>query len=106
MARPKTYDVELDWREIDPETLDAGLASAYRDYKTAYQYATQLREGFETSMRDAADVGYGKELKFGYRFGKLSIAVGPVAPKAKSAGKKPVSLGDWLKQQQDGGRQY
>lgn len=106
MARPKTYTEDLEWREIDPETLDAGLAQAYRDYKTAYRLATECRERFEAMMRDSADVGYGRELKFGYRFGKLSIAVGPVADKPKSAGKKAVSLSEWLDQQQQNGRSY
>lgn len=76
MARPD-YASTADWREVDATTLPAGLAALYSDYKTAQRLATDARTAFEAAFNEMAGVKAGQRLGFGYRFGKLSVAVLP-----------------------------
>lgn len=89
-----------DWRtvDIDAELTERGKAlylaakDAYRVYKTA-------RDAFEEYMQlaNAEHMPEGQELKFGYNFGKLSIALGPISErKVKASAKPKQSLADWL----------
>lgn len=76
MARPD-YASPADWREVDAETLPNGLKVLYSDYKSAQRLATDSRTAFEAAFTEMASVPTGQRLGFGYRFGKLSVAVLP-----------------------------
>ena len=100
MAKAQT---QAEWQELDVETLPEELQLAYNVYKEAAREAAKLREAFESEMREALAEAMpkGKKAVFGYRFGKLSMAVvDDDAPKAKTA---KVGLGDWLKTQGNSG---
>lgn len=89
-----------DWRTVD---VDAELSSErkaqYVAAKDAYRVYKIARDAFEQGMREdsAEHMPEGQELKFGYNFGKLSIALGPISErKVKASGKPKQSLADWL----------
>jgi hypothetical protein len=46
----------------------------------------------------------GMELKFGYNFGKLSVAVGPITERKAKVEASGESLDDWLQGQASQGR--
>jgi len=79
---------ELKWLEINPEMLLPDAQAAYAKYKEAYRMAKACKDAFEQIARSGLpNPGEGKEIKFGYNFGKLSIAVGDA--KAKATPDKP-----------------
>jgi hypothetical protein len=65
----------LTWTEIEVDTLDEGQQLAYAEYKDAQRKAAKLRAEFEAMMQ--AGVPEGQRMVFGYRFGKLSVALAP-----------------------------
>ena len=90
---------ELQWQTVETSELSEALQVLYSESKEAYRAYKAARDRFEDTMRSAYNVGEGNELKFGYNFGKLSVAIGPkVARKAKSEAPKQ-SLAEWLVQQ-------
>ena len=101
-----------DWKTIDREALvkaigDASATdiwTAYESAKDAYRTYKLRRDVFEGAMQLAfADkLPEGMELKFGYNFGRLSIAVGPKTERAKAKA-ETGSLSDWLAEQASGG---
>lgn len=98
----KTFDRSLTWVNIDPATLSPEMQKAYEAYKAAYRAMKEQRDLFERMMNAQAPVG--KVMKFGYNFGKLSVAldIAPVAaaPKASTG---VQSLSAWLASQAEGG---
>ena len=91
-----------DWREVDPSTLPDDIEAAYREMKAVYRDYAQRKQAFEALMQEhhANVLPSGKELKFGYNFGKLSIAIGPARErKPKREAKTEQSLSDWLQAQ-------
>ena len=95
---------EAQWQEIDPESLSDELRLAYELYKEKAREAARLRTEFEKGMNEALAEALpaGHKVVFGYRFGKLSMAVVKDEGKAKPQGK--ASLGDYLKAMQGQGR--
>jgi len=95
---------DAQWQEIDVNSLDESLRTPYELYKEAAREAAQLRAAFEKDMNDAlaSAIPQGHKVVFGYRFGKLSMAVVKDESKPKAAGKQ--SLGDYLKGMQSSGR--
>jgi hypothetical protein len=94
----KTYDTTADWREVPAEMLSGEAAHAYERYKVAQRLAAQAREAFETKFSALIPLPSGKRYGFGYRFGKLSVAVldgAPAKPKPAAA-PAPRSLADLL----------
>ena len=87
---------DLQWRNIDIETLSPDMQEAYKSYKAAYAEAMRIREGFEHMIADAVKIPAGKRVVFGYRFGKLSLAIADddTKPKAPS---KAASLADLIR---------
>jgi hypothetical protein len=95
-----------DWRTLDEQALINAIGenkashcwSQYQSSKDAYRAYKVQRDTFEASMQacfaDKLPAGY--ELKFGYNFGKLSIAVGPVTERKAQPKVESESLGDWL----------
>ena len=88
---PKT---ELEWTQLDPSTLSPELRKAYDVFRDAARHANSLREAFERAMTVAIDPLEGEKVVFGYRFGKLSLAIAPAdKPRKPSAA---VSLADFI----------
>lgn len=92
-AKP-TPAKELDWTQLDPASLSPALRAAYDAYKEAARHAESMRKTFEASMTNAIDPMDGEKVVFGYRFGKLSLAIAPAdKPRKPSAA---VSLADFI----------
>ena len=88
---PKT---ELEWTQLDPSTLSPELRKAYDAYRDAARHANSLREAFERQMTVAIDPLDSEKVVFGYRFGKLSLAIAPAdKPRKPSAA---VSLAEFI----------
>lgn len=85
------------WVEVDLDTLTTDQRDAYEMYKVAQRQAAQLRQAFETAV--AQDVPMGSRMVFGYRFGKLSVALVPDDSKPKAAKVAPKSLAAYLAEQ-------
>jgi len=84
----------IDWTQLDPDTLSPDLRKAYDAYRQAAKAAAILRTEFEARMTVAIDPLDGEKLAFGYKFGKLSLAIVPAdRPKRRTAA---VSLADYL----------
>jgi hypothetical protein len=93
---------DLNWQTVDVDELPEHIRKGYEDAKAAYKQYMRLRQEFEDNMQAqfASTLPEGQELKFGYNFGKLSIAVGPV--RVKKQAKAKMSLQNWLKDQANG----
>ena len=75
---------ELEWTQLDPSSLSPDLRKAY----------DALREAFERAMTVAIDPLDSEKVVFGYRFGKLSLAIAPAdRPRKPSAA---VSLAEFI----------
>lgn len=91
-AKPATK--ELEWTQLDPSSLSPDLRKAYDAYRDAARHANSLREAFERAMTVAIDPLDTEKVVFGYRFGKLSLAIAPAdKPRKPSAA---VSLADFI----------
>lgn len=96
-------NTEAKWQNVNPETLPASALGLYNQYKDQYRKAAALREEFEKHMNELAQLPIGSRLAFGYKFGKLSMAVVEDDRKpSKSTG--AASLADFLAQQASSGR--
>lgn len=80
----------IDWKnaqQVDTDNLSKPLAGAYAQFKAASATASDLRKKFEATFtqaaRDAKLLTDDQVFAFGYRFGKMVVAVtGKDAPKA------------------------
>lgn len=90
-----------DWNNVDVTALAPRTRELYQAAKDCYLVYKQAKEEFETTMqRDFAEhIPDGRELKFGYMFGKLSIAVGPKSERKAAASKPKQGLAEWLAEQ-------
>jgi hypothetical protein len=90
-----------DWRNVDVSELDSGTRSLYDTMKASYRQYAMDKAAFEAAMQIIAgsELPNTLELKFGYMFGKLSVAIGPKREaKAKaSTGDSGKTLADWLR---------
>ena len=85
---------EIEWTQLDPASLSADLRKAYDAYRDAARHANTLREAFERAMTVAIDPLDTEKVVFGYRFGKLSLAIAPAdKPRKPSAA---VSLAEFI----------
>lgn len=91
----------LTWQDIDPAELPKSAQDAYADYKASYRAMKAAKEQFETLARASIPTPAGFEVKFGYNFGKLGIALAPVSDKPKAKAK--LSLAAWIEQQASAG---
>lgn len=96
------HDTQAEWFEIDPATLPTETKSHYDNYKALYRDMKAKRDAFEEAMQ--AGVPEGSRMVFGYRFGKLSVAIVPDDRKAKAAAKSTQSLAEFLASQAQSGR--
>lgn len=86
---------DLNWQNIDPATLSPAARAHYDTYKAAYKTASDARKAFEAQVVADAGVPAGKTLAFGYRFGKLSVALADAKDAPKAAAPK-LSLAAYL----------
>ena len=93
-----------DWKQVDVAELPQELQEAYSNMKAIYRQYKAAKDIFEGFMQEhvAEQMPEGCELKFGYNFGKLSVAVGPKREQ-KAKTKDTGKLGDWLQAQASGG---
>lgn len=70
----KSVKRELTWLEINPDTLSQEASSAYKAYKAQYAKANELKAAFQAILIKQAGLPATHTLRFGYNFGKLSIA--------------------------------
>ena len=85
---------DLEWTQLDPSSLSPDLRKAYDAYKEAARHANSLREAFERAMTVAIDPLDTEKVVFGYRFGKLSLAIAPADKPRKSSA--AVSLAEFI----------
>ena len=85
---------ELEWTQLDPASLSPELRAKYDAYKEAAKAANTLREAFEAAMTIAIDPLATEKVVFGYRFGKLSLAIAPADKPRKSSA--AISLADFI----------
>lgn len=95
---------ELAWQEIDPSALPPVALEAYVAYKAAYKAAKQAKQTFEESVIANADLPAGKTLKFGYNFGRLSIALADDTTKPAKIQAPKQSLAAYLATMTNSGR--
>ena len=92
---------KLDWTNIEPGELPVMAQEAYDAYRAAYATMKAAKERFESTAREHIPAPEGKQVVFGYMFGKLAIALtdAPAQPKAKAAG----TLAEWIAAQKAAG---
>ena len=101
----KTQD-NLVWQTVDPSTLSQVRQAQFAEMKRIYKSYTEAKQAFERGLNDdsAGALGAGNELKFGYRFGKLSVAIAPkTATRAPTPSNAP-SLDAFLRAALSSGR--
>ena len=87
-------EAKVEWIEIDPSTLNANATAAYAKLRSANEAAALARKAFEACLTAEIDPAAGEKVIFGYRFGKLSLAIAPDDAKP-SASRKAISLADF-----------
>lgn len=90
------------WITIDPESLNDATFRAYEALREAQSKARTAREAFETLVQNEAPRG--KTVLFGYRFGKLAIALTDGEKAPRKATVKAASLDDVLAASRPGSR--
>jgi hypothetical protein len=74
------------WTEINTRTLPVEVKTFYADYIDAQDEATKARKAFEAALLPLLKAPKGKKIAFGYKWGKLSIAlVDDTGPSSKGA---------------------
>ena len=89
------------WQELDVSKLSIKAQKAYQDYRTAQGLAKSARLSFEAVVKSDFSAPDGRELAFGYKFGKLAVTL--VDAKAAPNGKGKVSLAEYLSGRQSSG---
>lgn len=73
-SKPAAAAAKADWIQIDESKLTPEQAKLYAAKRTADKAAQAARETFEKAVVASVKPRAGKVLRFGYRFGKLSVA--------------------------------
>jgi hypothetical protein len=92
-AKPAA-EAKADWTEINVQSLPDAVQKLYAAKRTADKASQTAREAFEKATIAAVKPRAGKVLRFGYRFGKLSVAWVNEDDAAKKTSKGAVSLSD------------
>lgn len=89
---------DVTWKQVDVTTLSAPAQKLWSELKAKQAEARIAREAFEVALiaTVAGELPQGKRLAFGYKFGKLSIAVVADDKKAKPQA-VPLTLAQTLK---------
>lgn len=85
---------EPEWTALDLDTLSPELRALHADMREAMAVASAKRKAFEAAMILAIDPLDNEKLIFGYRFGKLSVAIVPATPAKRTA--SAASLADFM----------
>lgn len=86
---------KIDWQSLDIDTLSPDLRAAYYAYRKAQDEANKLRMVFEDGMQGKVELPDHLRLAFGYKFGKISVAIVPAErPRAR---KTAMSLAELIK---------
>lgn len=71
-------DTQLNWQNVELDTLPKPLAKAYEDYKAASRVASAKREAFEQMatkfLEQSKELPEGQAPVYSHKFGKLAIA--------------------------------
>jgi len=104
MAPAEDKAMASDWTTVDTSELSAETGGLYAEMKAAYRLYAEAKAKFEAQMQEdyAESIAEGEELKFGYKFGKLSITTGP-AIERRAAPKAKQGLSAWLAARQANG---
>lgn len=99
---------ELKWKTVDPaRELSPEMLRAFERSKEAYKEYQAAKQRFEDMFKAsvASQIPPGFEIKFGYNYGKLSVAIAQTDPskERKAAAKPKESLADWMQAQTSGG---
>jgi hypothetical protein len=91
-------DTKLEWTNIDLDTLSAEDAARFQETKALYNTYTNVKREFESKLKEAfADqIPEGYTLKFGYMYGKLSVALAEKDAAKQSKSKPARTLADML----------
>ena len=81
LTNDPSIEMDPQWQNIDPASLPEDIQRHYYAYKTALDTANKARALFESECNEAFDVGAGNRLAFGYKFGRLSVAIVRDAPR-------------------------
>ena len=90
----KAEAAKADWIQIDESKLTPEQAKLYAAKRTADKAAQAARETFEKAVVASVKPRAGKVLRFGYRFGKLSVAWIDEDASTSKTSKGAVSLAD------------
>lgn len=66
---------ELAWETLDTSTLSSDLLTLYTEYKRHADIASKARKVFEQAMVDKLDLPQHLTLRFGYKFGRIAVAI-------------------------------
>lgn len=88
---------ELVWNTVAVETMPKAQQTAYAEFKALQDKANKARDAFEASFLTLAQAkGHcpkDRKLLFGYRFGRLAVALAPEDDgEAKTKGKNLLSF--------------
>lgn len=95
---PTTTD-NLTWRNVDPTDIPPAALALYTEYKALQRQAAAARDKFEAEFSLSLGItpDHAQRIVFGYKFGKLSIAVAPNdKPKPKPRSAQAATLADFL----------
>ena len=95
---------KLDWLNVEIEQLSVESRERYEASKLAYRAYKAARDAFENGMQDEYNTPEGSELKFGYNFGKLSVAIGPKTQRKVKSEAVKQTLAEFLAAQAESGR--
>ena len=97
--------MKSDWTTVDIGELSAEAGERYAEMKAAYRLYAEAKGKFEARMQEeyAGGLSEDTELKFGYKFGKLSITTGPKIERALPKQKAKGGLSAWLAARQANG---
>lgn len=90
-----TTTSETKWIELDVDSLAPHAVAAHKKAKALYSEYATAKKAFEALMVADAGLPTSHTLAFGYRFGKLTMAVVPAKTASKSA--KAISFADAIK---------
>ena len=90
-----TEPTKADWQTLDISTLSPDLGKLYHDYRQVQAHANTARKAFEDAMSAKVELPNQLALAFGYKFGKVSIAIVPA--ERPRTGRPAMSLADLVK---------
>lgn len=91
--KPEPSAPKADWQSLDIATLSDDLQAAYYAYRKAQDLANKSRLEFEAAMEAKIELPDHLRLAFGYKFGKLSVAI----VRAERTRKAGLSLADLIR---------